>query len=60
MKLRLSLAKFFELVDAKFFYKEQGDMLFNAFLTGDKQPRLPYVTKGQLKILRAMGAISID
>jgi len=58
MKLKLTLTQYLDLVKARFFYPDQGEILFNNFLT-EKTDQLPYVTKTQLRILRKMGCVEI-
>ena len=58
MKLKLNLTQFFDLIENKFFYRDQAEILVNNFMTGENK-QLPYVTKSQLKKLRIMGCVKI-
>lgn len=58
MKLVLNLDQFLDLVKNHVLEKEQGEIIYNNFLT-DKNEKLPYITKKQLKIFRKMGIVKL-
>lgn len=58
MKLKITLNQYLDLVKIKFFSLEQGEVLFNNFMTNERK-EFPNVTKDQLKILRKMGCVKI-
>ena len=55
---KINLNQFFQLVENKVLTSEQGEILFNNFLTGSNN-ELPYVYKSQIEQFKKIG-VSIN